>query len=91
MSDTAFDTAQKIMQAIEKKLVKYKGYVRMIEAANGYSYFEIAMRPPGGTHTDEITVAYSVEFFAEATPETLKPKAIRILNEFRTLLGLPRE
>lgn len=91
MTDVAFDNAEVIMRAIEKKLVKYKGYVRKVDAGNDYSFYEIAMRPPGGSHMDEITVAYSGPFFVEAVGEQLKPRAIRILNDFRTLLGLPRE
>lgn len=91
MQDVAFDNAEKITRAIEKKLVKYKGYVRRIEVNEDYAFYEIAMRPPGGSHTDELTVAYSQQYFTEITPENLKPKAIRILNDFRTLLGLPRE
>lgn len=91
MADVAFDNAEKIMRAIEKKLVKYKGYVRKVDAGNGYSFYEIAMRPPGGTHSDEITTAYSEQYFLEAVGDQLKPKAVRVLNDFRTLLGLPRE
>lgn len=89
MSD-AFNTAERIAKAVEKKLVKYKAYVRKIDVSPEYSYMEIALRPPGGNHGDEITQAYSVDFFEEATDDTLKAKAIKVLNEFRTLLGLPR-
>lgn len=91
MTDVAIETANKIMRAVEKKLVKYKGHTRKIEVNDEYAFYEIAMRPPGGSPSDDLTVAYSAAFFAEATPETLRPKAVRVYNDFRTLLGLPRE
>jgi hypothetical protein len=89
MSD-AFDTAQKIAGAIEKKMVKYKAFVRKVEVSD-FCYIEIALRPPGGTHNDDVTTAYTEAYFAAATGDQLKPRALRILNDFRILMGLPRE
>jgi hypothetical protein len=82
--------ARRIATAVEKKLIKYKASVTQIGVGD-FQFVEISLRPPGGGINDDITVAYTNQFFEEATDETLRPKALRILNDFRTLLGLPRD
>lgn len=82
--------AQRIANAVQKKLVKYTASVKRMDIGDGFVFVEVSIRPPGGSVNDDITVAYTEEFFASATEETLKPKALRVLNDFRTLLGIPR-
>lgn len=84
---TAFDVAQKIATAIEKKFPKHKAYVREIKS--GVDYIEIAMRPENGTHHDENVVAYSCQYFEGAEGDKLKEKALTILKQFRIQMGLP--
>jgi hypothetical protein len=82
----ALQTAQKIGDAIVKKFPKHTLYVRRTELGDA-GYIEIALRPDGGSYSQEISSAYSDEYFATATPETLKDKAMTILRDFRNNFG----
>lgn len=84
---TPFETAQKIADAINKKFPKYTSYVREIKS--GVDYIEIAMRPPNGSHNDEIVVAYSCQWFDGLEGDALREKAMTILKQFKILMGLP--
>lgn len=87
---TAFATAERIAKAIEKKLVKYKAFVRQVDLPE-FSYIEIAVRPPNGSVNDEVVTAYSSQFYESATDENIKDKALRVLKDFRIMLELPGE
>ncbi len=84
----AFKTATRIAVAIQKKFPKHVQYVREIKTGE-FSYFEIALRPERGSHTDEVTVAYSSMFFEDINDENIKDRAGRILRDFKILMGVP--
>lgn len=90
MSDETRAKVERIAAAINKKFPKHMRYIREIKTGD-FSFFEIALRPENGTHINEVTTAYSSDFFAEVTDENILPKAKRILNDFRILMGLPVE
>lgn len=85
---TPFETATKILNAIQKKFPKHTQYVREIKTGD-FSFFELALRPERGSHMDEVTTAYSSEYFAEITDENIRERAQKIHRDFRILMGLP--
>lgn len=85
-----FKTATRIAVAIQKKFPKHKEYVREI-TTGGFSFFEIALRPNNGSHNDEVTTAYSSQYFADIDETNIKERAGRILKDFKILMGLPLE
>lgn len=85
--EKAMRIAQKIGDAIVKKFPKHTLYVRRTELAQS-GYIEIALRPEGGSHSQELSTAYSDEYFASATSDTLQEKAKRVLQDFRSNFGL---
>lgn len=88
--DNAMKIAQKIGDAIVKKFPKHELYVRRTELGDA-GYIEIALRPIGGSYSQEISTAYSDEYFASATAENLKTKAQAILKDFRANFGISDE
>lgn len=83
----ATETAERIGKAIVKKFPKHDLFVRRI-ASGDNGYIEIALRPQGTGYNQEITTAYSDEYFATATPDNIQEKAQRILKDFRANFGL---
>lgn len=87
-ADKAMEVADKIMGAVRKKIPKYDGFVRRYQSGET-GFIELAIRPEGSTgRAQEITTAYSDEFFLSATKENIADKAKRILNDFRLMLGV---
>lgn len=85
--EKALKIAQKIGEAVVKKFPKHELFVRRTDLGDA-GFIEIALRPEGGSYNQEITTAYSDEFFASATtPEILQEKAKRILRDFRIHFG----
>lgn len=84
--EKALRIAQKIGDAVVKKFPKHTLYVRRTEIGES-GYIEIALRPEGGTYNQEITTAYSDEFFSTATSDTLQEKGRRVLQDFRVHFG----
>lgn len=82
----AMKVAQKIGDAIARKFPKHTLYVRRTETGNS-GYIEIALRPEGGSYSNELTTAYSDDFFASATAETIQDKGRRVLQDFRVHFG----
>lgn len=85
--DVAFTNAEKIAKAIEGKIPKHKSYVRLVEASD-FSFVEIALRPEGGSHLNDITVAYSQQFFEGAVGDQLKPRAKRVFADIKLHMGI---
>lgn len=83
----AIETAERIKDAIVKKIPKYTGYVRRYDTGDN-GFIEIAIKPEG-MHgpAHEITTAYSDEYFLSATKENINEKAKRIFRDFKILLG----
>lgn len=85
--EKALKVAQKIGEAIVKKFPKHTLFVRRTDLGDA-GFIEIALRPDGGSYNQEISTAYSDEYFASATtPEVLQEKAKRILRDFRIHFG----
>lgn len=85
--EKAIKTAERIGNAVLKKFPKHQLFVRRIQTGDN-GYIEISLRPDGGSYSQEITTAYSDEFFATATPENIQDKGKRILSDFRKNFGL---
>lgn len=86
--EQALATAERILKAVRGKIPKYDGFVRRYESG-GTGFIELALRPEGATsRSQEITTAYSDEYFLSANAENIKAKAARILNDFRVVLGV---
>lgn len=85
---TPFETATRIINAIQKKFPKHTQYVREIKTGD-FSFFELALRPNNGGPLDEVTTAYSSDYFGRITEDNIKEKAGRIHRDFRILMGLP--
>lgn len=83
----AFKTATRIAVGIQKKFPKHKEYVREIKTGDDFSFLEIELRPINGIITDGITTAYSSAFFERITEDDIKEKAMKILKDFRILMG----
>lgn len=82
-----FAMAQRIGNGVGKKFPKHKVYVR--ELKNGdFSYFEIALRPDERSAMEDITVAYSSQWFAEIDETNVQERAQRILKDMRILMGV---
>lgn len=86
----AIDKATKIGTAIVQKFPKHTLYVRRYDLGENGGFVEIALRPDGGGFGQEITTAYSDEYFLGATGEQQNVRAKRIYNDFRVHFGLPR-
>ena len=87
-TDKAIKVAEQILAAILKKIPKHEGFVRRYETADT-GFIEIALRPENATsRVNEITTAYSDEYFLSANKENISDKARRILNDFKVLLGV---
>lgn len=87
-TDKALKVAEQIITAVKKRTPKYDGFVRRYESG-GTGFIELALRPEGvAGRASEITTAYSDEYFLSANAENIKAKAVRILNDFRILLGV---
>lgn len=85
--EKAMKIAQKIGDAIVKKFPKHTLYIRRTDLGDN-GFIEIALRPEGGSYGQEITTAYSDEYFSSAnTAEVLQEKAKRILQDFRVHFG----
>lgn len=86
-AEKALKIAQKIGDAIVKKFPKHELFVRRTDLGDA-GFVEIALRPEGGSYSQEITTAYSDEYFTSATtPEVLQEKAKHILKDFRAHFG----
>lgn len=85
-AEKAQKVATKILNAVAKKFPKYNSYVRRYETGDS-GFVELALCPPGAGRAQEITTAYSDEYFLAATAENINDKARRILNDFRILMG----
>lgn len=88
-ADKAIDVATQIGNAVVKKFPKHVLYVRRYATGDDNGFVEIALRPENGTQTQEITTAYSDEYFLSANKENINDKAKRILNDFRVHFGVP--
>jgi hypothetical protein len=87
-AEKALKIAQKIGEAVVKKFPKHTLYVRRTDLGDA-GFVEIALRPDGGSYNQEITTAYSDEFFGNATtPEVLQERARRVLGDFRIHFGI---
>lgn len=84
----AFQTATRIAVAIQKKFPNHTHFVRRIETGD-FAFYEIALRPKNGSHNDEVTTAYSEPWFEEIDTTNMRDRALRILKNFRILMGLP--
>jgi hypothetical protein len=82
-----FLVATRIAKAIQAKFPKHKEYVREIKTGD-FSFIEIALRPINGIVADEVTTAYSMMFFSQITDANLKERALKILKDFRILMGV---
>lgn len=82
----ATKTAEKILNAVVKKFPRYVGYVRRYDCGDS-GLIELMIKPENGSTKDEITTAYSDEFFLSATQENINDKARRILSDFKILVG----
>lgn len=85
----AIDKATKIGEAIVKKFPKHTLFVRRYGLGDGGGFVELALRPDGGGFGQEITTAYSDEYFLHATGVEQNVRAKRIYNDFRVHFGLP--
>jgi hypothetical protein len=89
MSDVekAMKIAQRIGDAIVKKFPKHTLYVRRTDLGDS-GFIELALRPEGGSYNQEISTAYSDEYFATVgTSEALQEKAKAILRDFKVHFG----
>lgn len=84
--DRALRVAQKIGEAIVTKFPKHELYVRRTDLGDS-GYIEIALRPMGGSYSQEITTAYSDEYF-NASGEQMQEKAREILKDFKRQFGV---
>jgi len=83
----AMEVANRIAAAVAKKLPKHTPYVRRY-ASGDTGYIEIAMKPEGiSASSQELTTAYSDEFFLSVTKENISEKATRIFKDFKVLIG----
>ena len=80
--------AEKIAKAINAKFPNHTHFVRRIETGD-FAFYEIALRPKNGSHNDEVTTAYSEPWFEEIDTTNMRDRALRILKNFRILMGLP--
>lgn len=85
--EKAIKTAERIGNAIVKKFPKHVLYVRRIETGDN-GYIEISLRPENGSYSQEVTTAYSDEFFASVTPENIQDRGQRVLKDFKQNFGL---
>ena len=86
--DKAMATADRILEAVKKKIPKYEGFTRRYDSG-GTGFIELALRPEGtGSRSNEISTAYSDEFFLSANADNIKDKAKRILHDFRVVIGV---
>lgn len=83
-----FTKATRIAKAIQAKFPKHTQYVREIKTGD-FVFIEIALRPLNGSQADEVTTAYSAGFFSEITEDNIKERALKILKDFRILMGQP--
>lgn len=85
--EKAMKIAQRIGDAIVKKFPKHTLYVRRTDLGDS-GFIELALRPEGGSYNQEISTAYSDEYFANvATSESLQEKAKAILRDFKVHFG----
>jgi hypothetical protein len=85
--EKAMKVAQKIGNAIVKKFPKHELFVRRTALADA-GYIEIALRPDGGSYAQEVSTAYSDEYFSTANTDNLQAKAKTILKDFRLNFGV---
>lgn len=85
-SEKALATANKIGAAVAKKFPKHTLYVRRTAEPNEKGFIEVSLRPEGGYYRDEITTAYSDEYFASADKTNIQDKARKILEDFKAAI-----
>lgn len=86
-NNKAMTVATKMAEAVAKKLPKHKPYVRRY-GNDETGFIEIAMRPEGMmASSQELTTAYSDEFFLSATKENISEKATRIFRDFKLMIA----
>lgn len=85
--EKAIKVAERIKDAILKKFPKYEGYVRRYDSGGDNGYIEIMIKPENGGRAQEMCAAYADEFFLSITDATLKEKATKIYEQFKTLVG----
>ena len=84
----AIDKARKIGEAIAKKFPKHTLYIRRTDLGDQGGFVEIALRPENGGYSQEISTAYSDEYFVNATGDELNVRAKRIYGDFKIHFGV---
>lgn len=87
-AQAAIEKARKIGEAIAKKFPKHALYIRRTDLADQGGFVEIALRPEGGGYAQEISTAYSDEYFVHATGDELNVRAKRIYADFKVHFGI---
>lgn len=86
-TDKALKTADQIITAVVKKFPKYHSFVRRYESGDA-GYIELTICPEGGGKAQEISTAYSDEYFLSVNKDNISEKAKRILSDYRIILGV---
>ncbi len=87
-AEAAIAKATKIGEAIVKRFPKHTLYVRRTDLGADGGFVEIALRPDGGGYNQEVHVAYSDEYFLNATGEEQNVRAKRIFHDFKIHFGI---